>query len=82
MQKDFHFYCIGVLARAAGFSIDDALIIAYASQYVDNSTEGKLIQLESDASDIKVQDPTVGRKLETSALSCSRAPRQYALILH
>jgi hypothetical protein len=25
MQKDFHYYCIGVLARAAGFSSEDAL---------------------------------------------------------
>jgi hypothetical protein len=33
MQKDFHYYCIGVLARAGGFSKQDALTIAYASQY-------------------------------------------------
>lgn len=45
MQKDFHFYCIAVLARAAGFEKEDALIIAYASQYVDDSTESELIRL-------------------------------------
>jgi hypothetical protein len=38
MQKDFHYYCTAVLARAAGFSPRDALTIAYASQYVDHST--------------------------------------------
>ena len=45
MQKDFHYYCIGILARAAGFNPKDALIIAYASQYVDDSTEGERIPI-------------------------------------
>jgi hypothetical protein len=39
MEKDFHYYCIGVLAKAAGFDKGDALTIAYASQYVDDATE-------------------------------------------
>lgn len=39
MQQDFHYYCIAVLARAAGFSPRDALIVAYASQYTDDATE-------------------------------------------
>jgi hypothetical protein len=39
MQKDFHYHAIAVLAKKAGFSKEDALTIAYASQYVDNSTE-------------------------------------------
>lgn len=39
MNADFHYYCIGVLARAAGWRPTDALTIAYASQYVDNATE-------------------------------------------
>lgn len=34
MKQDFHFYCIGVLANAAGFSKEEALTIAYSSQYV------------------------------------------------
>jgi hypothetical protein len=37
MEKDFHYYCTGVLARAAGFTEQDALTIAYASQYVDDA---------------------------------------------
>lgn len=41
MQKDFHYYCIAVLAKAAGFSPEDALTIAYASQYVDDATESE-----------------------------------------
>ena len=45
MQKDFHYYCIGVLSKAAGFKSKDALTIAYASQYVDNSTESEPLQL-------------------------------------
>jgi hypothetical protein len=45
MQQDFHFYCIGVLAKAAGFSEEDALTIAYSSQYTDDSTEGEPIRV-------------------------------------
>jgi hypothetical protein len=46
MQRDFHYYCIAVLARGAGFSGPDALHIAYASQYVDDATEGDRIRLD------------------------------------
>ncbi|MEA3340869.1 MAG: DUF6765 family protein [Chloroflexota bacterium] len=46
MQKDFHYYCIAVLAKAAGFNKKDALIIGYASQYVDDATESELIRLQ------------------------------------
>ena len=46
MQRDFHYYCIAVLAKAAGFNKKDALIIGYASQYTDDSTESELIRLE------------------------------------
>ena len=45
MQRDFHYYCIAVLAKAAGFSSPEALIIAYASQYVDDATENKPVTL-------------------------------------
>lgn len=45
MQKDFHYYCIGVLAKAAGFDKSDALTIAYASQYVDDSTESEPLRV-------------------------------------
>ena len=45
MQKDFHYYCIAILARAAGFGKSDALNIAYASQYVDDSTESEPIKV-------------------------------------
>ncbi len=45
MQKDFHYYCVAVLARTAGFESQDALAIAYASQYTDNSTESEPIQV-------------------------------------
>lgn len=53
MQIDFHYYCIGVLAKAAGFNSKDALIIAYASQYVDDSTESALIRLETPEGGLK-----------------------------
>lgn len=53
MQTDFHFYCVAVLARAAGFTPDDALILAYASQYVDDATEGDLIPITVNGGDIR-----------------------------
>jgi hypothetical protein len=39
MQKDFHYYVIYALAKEAGYSDNDAYIIAYASQYVDDNTD-------------------------------------------
>jgi len=48
MQKDFHYYCIAVLANAAGFNTSDALAIAYASQYVDDASISEPIPIESE----------------------------------
>lgn len=45
MQRDFHYYCVAFLARAAGFSKGDALTLAYASQYVDNATESEPLRV-------------------------------------
>jgi hypothetical protein len=45
MEKDFHYYCLGVLARASGFAPEEALTIAYASQYVDDCTESEPIKI-------------------------------------
>lgn len=39
MQIDFHLAVIYVLARTAGFSNDDANVIARSSQYVDDNTQ-------------------------------------------
>lgn len=39
MQKDFHYYAIAALARAAGFAPEEARTIAYASQYVDDAKD-------------------------------------------
>ena len=53
MQQDFHYYCIAVLCRAAGFTPGDALTLAYASQYVDNATESELIRIDTGAGYLK-----------------------------
>lgn len=45
MQIDFHYYVIRILAEKAGFSPADSQIIAYASQFVDDATEHKPLQL-------------------------------------
>lgn len=45
MEKDFHFYCTAVLAKAAGFNAQDALTLAYASQYVDDAAENKPLRV-------------------------------------
>lgn len=39
MQTDMHYYGTYALARAAGLPIDDAYIVAYSAQYVDDSTK-------------------------------------------
>ena len=39
MHKDMHFYGTYAVARAAGIPSQDAYIIAYSSQFVDDSTE-------------------------------------------
>ena len=44
MELDFHYYAVFKLARLAGYGPDDAEILAYASQYVDDSTEGAPIE--------------------------------------
>ncbi len=38
MQEDMHYYGTYALARAAGLEVKNAKIIAYAAQYVDDST--------------------------------------------
>lgn len=40
MQMDLHYYGLAFLARASGYCAEEAQTIAYASQYVDDSTEG------------------------------------------
>ena len=47
MQKDFHFYVIGILAKHAGYNDDEAIVIATASQYVDHATESFSIQFDN-----------------------------------
>ena len=39
MQKDFHYDIIYALAKEAGYKDNEASIIAYASQYVDDNTD-------------------------------------------
>jgi hypothetical protein len=43
MQIDFHHAVTYVLARIAGFPRDEAHVVAYASQYVDDAVEGGTI---------------------------------------
>jgi hypothetical protein len=44
MQKDFHYFAIYRLAVLAGFAAGEAETIAYASQYVDDSTESEPVE--------------------------------------
>ncbi|MBN2141549.1 MAG: hypothetical protein JW718_11190 [Desulfovibrionaceae bacterium] len=37
MDSEFHYYIVGILARAAGFDEEGARTIAYASQHVDDN---------------------------------------------
>jgi hypothetical protein len=47
MQIDFHHAATYVVARLAGFTHNDALTVAYASQYVDDSTNKGTIQFNN-----------------------------------
>lgn len=38
MQEDMHYYGTYAMARAAGLKVDDAKVVAYAAQYVDDAT--------------------------------------------
>ncbi|MBD3182053.1 hypothetical protein GF312_07165 [Candidatus Poribacteria bacterium] len=76
MQRDFHFYCIAVLANAAGFSSRDALTIAYASQYVDDSTESELMELNTEHGDMKF-DPVRSAHIGLQSLDWSVQKRIY-----
>jgi len=38
MQEDMHYYGTYAMARAAGLKVKDAKVVAYAAQYVDDST--------------------------------------------
>lgn len=43
MNIDFHYYGTYVAARIAGYSYEDASIIAHSAQYVDDSEESRLV---------------------------------------
>ena len=47
MRRDFHFYAIYALARAAGFPPEQAYIVAYASQYTDDAVSENAISHKS-----------------------------------
>ena len=38
MQEDMHYYGTYAMARAAGLAVEQAKVVAYAAQYVDDST--------------------------------------------
>ena len=46
MQIDFHYNTIRVLTEKVGFSPEDSQIIAYASQYIDDATDHKKMNVE------------------------------------
>ena len=50
MQIDFHHATTYVLARLAGFSHDEADVVAHASQYVDDATEDGALAFDNGAS--------------------------------
>ncbi len=47
MEKDFHYCLIRVLAGKAGFNREEAQVIAYASQYVDDSVENQPLSIDN-----------------------------------
>lgn len=74
--QDMHYYCIGVLARSAGFKSEDALIIAYASQYVDDATESERIKIKVEGGYIDF-DPVRTAHIGLEAINWSVQKRIY-----
>lgn len=50
MQKDFHYDVIYVLASWAGFNLEEAKTLAYASQYVDDANNTGHLKFDTGAS--------------------------------
>ncbi len=46
MQLDFHYCTIRILAEKAGFSAEDAQIISYASQYIDDAVDHEKMYID------------------------------------
>jgi hypothetical protein len=46
MQRDFHYNAVKTLAQKAGFEPEEAQIIAYASEYVDDAIDYNEIELD------------------------------------
>lgn len=49
MQTDMHYYGTFAMARAAGFSVESAGIIATAAQFVDDAAEKETVEFEDGA---------------------------------
>ncbi|MDP2335892.1 MAG: hypothetical protein Q8N05_05500 [Bacteroidota bacterium] len=49
MQIDFHHAVTYIIARLAGFSADEAAVVAYSSQYVDDAVNNGLVRFSNDA---------------------------------
>jgi hypothetical protein len=47
MQKDFHYYVIYALAKEGGYDDNDAHVMAYVSQYVDDNTDREYSAFDS-----------------------------------
>ena len=62
MDIDFHYYMMRALAEKAGFKPADAQLIAYASQYVDDSTDAILPFTLNNLPSIWYGDVKIGEK--------------------
>ena len=60
MQQDVHYCLIKILAQKSGFSPDDAQIIAYACQYVDDAVEYKPIEIKNIPTSFEFKDRLAG----------------------
>lgn len=71
MKVDSHYYCIGVLAQNAGFSKEDALLIAHASAYVDFEILKRPIEIGNGDNDFPEETimPIVTQKVSMSSFN-------------
>lgn len=77
MQLDMHYYSVFYLSLAAGFEPEDAYIIAYSSQYVDDARENQPIQLTDENREVKTLDPICTQHMSLQAFSETISDKVY-----
>jgi len=69
MQLDMHYYAVYYLGLAAGLEPEDAYIMAYSSQYVDDAKEYEKVKLIDKNNEVKEFDPICTQHMSLNSFS-------------